>query len=62
MRYFSTRDKSLDLSFKDIFFKGLSNDGGLFLPKNIPVLSETDLKKFQDYNFQEMSYEIFNLF
>ena len=62
MKYFSTRDKNLDLTFKEIFFKGLSQDGGLFLPKNIPVISSSDLKKFSNYNFQEMSYEIFSLF
>ena len=62
MKYFSTRDKNLDLTFKEIFFKGLSQDGGLFLPKNIPVISSSDLKKFSKYNFQEMSYEIFSLF
>ena len=53
MKYFSTRDKSLDLSFKDIFFKGLSNDGGLFLPKNIPALSEIDLKNFKIITFKK---------
>ena len=49
MKYFSTRDKNLDLTFKEIFFKGLSQDGGLFLPKNIPVISSSDLKKFSNY-------------
>ncbi len=62
MKYFSTRDKILDLTFKEIFFKGLSQDGGLFLPKNIPVISSSDLKRFSNYNFQEMSYQIFSLF
>ena len=28
MKYFSTRDKNLDLTFKEIFFKGLSQDRG----------------------------------
>ena len=43
MKYFSTRDKNLDLTFKEIFFKGLSQDGGLFLPKNIPKLSHLQI-------------------
>ena len=41
MNYFSTRDKSLKLNFKDIFLRGLAPGGGLFLPdeikKNIKV-------------------------
>ncbi len=62
MKYFSTRNKNLDLTFKEIFFKGLSQDGGLFLPKKIPAISPPDLKKFSKYNFQDMSYKIFSLF
>ena len=32
MNYFSTRDKSLKYSFKDVFLRGLAPGGGLFLP------------------------------
>ena len=35
MKYFSTRDKSLKFSFKDIFLRGLAPGGGLFLPSEI---------------------------
>ena len=62
MRYFSSRDKNLNLSFKDIFFKGLSDDGGLFLPKEMPKMNQQDLKKFSNLTFEEMSFEIFQLF
>ena len=62
MKYFSSRNNNLQLSFKEIFFKGLSQDGGLFLPHFIPQISESKLKKFENYNFQEMSFEIFKLF
>ena len=37
MKYFSTRDKSLKFSFKDIFLRGLAPDGGLFLPSEIKI-------------------------
>ena len=62
MKYFSTRDKNLNLSFKEIFFKGLSSDGGLFLPREIPRFSKDDLKQFSNLTFQEMSYKIFQKF
>ncbi len=62
MNYFSSRNNNLNLSFKDIFFKGLSEDGGLFLPHYIPQLPDYVVKNFENYNFQEMSYEIFKLF
>ena len=35
MNYFSTRDKSLKFSFKDIFLRGLAPGGGLFIPNEI---------------------------
>ena len=35
MKYFSTRNKSLEFGFKDIFLRGLAPDGGLFLPSEI---------------------------
>ena len=35
MNYFSTRDKTLKFSFKDIFLRGLAPGGGLFLPNEI---------------------------
>ena len=62
MNYFSTRNTELNLSFKKIFFKGLSEDGGLFLPNQIPKLSDKELKIFEKYNFQQMSFKIFKYF
>ena len=62
MNYFSTRNTKLNLSFKKIFFKGLSEDGGLFLPNQIPKLSDKELKIFEKYNFQQMSFKIFKYF
>ena len=41
MKYFSTRDKKLSLSFKDIFLRGLAPDGGLFLPSNVKKYNNT---------------------
>ena len=33
MRYVSTRDTSKTFEFKDVFIKGLADDGGLFIPE-----------------------------
>ena len=40
MKYFSTRNKKLNLGFKEIFLKGLAPDGGLFLPNKIKKYSK----------------------
>ena len=34
MEYISTRNNSKNFTFKDVFFKGLADDGGLFVPQN----------------------------
>ena len=43
MNYFSTRDKSLKFSFKDIFLRGLAPGGGLFLPSEIQKYNQDEL-------------------
>ena len=50
MKYFSTRDKSLEFSFKDIFLRGLASDGGLFLP--------SEIKKYKITTFGEYDSKI----
>jgi len=38
MDYVSTRNSSKRLSFKDVFIKGLAEDGGLFIPESLPQI------------------------
>jgi threonine synthase len=58
MKYFSTRDKTLSLSFKDIFLRGLAPDGGLFLPAEIKKYSENDLKNLSNLSYADLATEI----
>ena len=58
MKYFSTRDKSLNFSFKDIFLRGLAPDGGLFLPSEIKRYSESELKNLSKLSYTELATEI----
>ncbi len=58
MNYFSTRDKSLKFSFKDIFLRGLAPGGGLFLPSEIKNYNKADLKKLSELNYNELATEI----
>ena len=41
MKFFSTRDKSEAVSFKEAIFRGLAPDGGLYMPEHSPDLSST---------------------
>jgi threonine synthase len=58
MKYFSTRNKSLNFSFKDIFLRGLAPDGGLFLPSEIRKYSENELKNLSKLSYEELATEI----
>tara|TARA_B100001093_G_scaffold507651_1_gene568513 strand:- start:167 stop:1543 length:1377 start_codon:yes stop_codon:yes gene_type:complete len=58
MKYFSTRDKNLNFSFKDIFLRGLAPDGGLFLPAEIKKYNQTDLKNLSALSYVDLSTEI----
>ena len=58
MEYISTRNSKKTFSFKDVFLKGLAPDGGLFVPKNIPVLSSEELNKLKDVSYNELATNI----
>ena len=58
MNYFSTRDKSLKFSFKEIFLRGLAPGGGLFLPSEIKEYSKEDLNKLSKLNYKDLATEI----
>ena len=59
MEYFSTRNNELKVSFSDVIFRGLSKDGGLFLPINFPFI---DIKTIRDKSYEEVALNIINPF
>ena len=58
MKYFSTRNKSLEFSFKDIFLRGLAPDGGLFLPSEIKQYNQSELKNLSKLSYVNLATEI----
>ena len=58
MKYFSTRNKSLEFGFKDIFLRGLAPDGGLFLPSEINQYTQTELGILSKLSYVELDTEI----
>ena len=61
-RYFSTRGGFSNLSFEDVVLKGLSDDGGLFVPEQIPKLPNDWSSRWRNLNFEELAFEIFSLY
>ena len=58
MNYFSTRDKSIDFSFKDIFLRGLAPDGGLFLPSEVRKYDKNEIKELSKLSYRDLATEI----
>ena len=55
MFYTSTRDNSIKLTASEAVLKGLSDDGGLFVPSEIPSLSKS-LKEISEMDYKETAY------
>ena len=62
MKYISTRNSSKEFNFSEVFIKGLADDGGLFIPKTVPKLSNEALQRFSKLNYQDLAKEIIFLF
>ena len=62
MEYISTRNTENSFSFKDVFLKGLASDGGLFVPKEIPIFSKEDLEELKNLSYNELAAKIVSKF
>lgn len=58
MKFYSTNDKTLRVSFKDAVMKGLSDDGGLFMPTNIPSFSHDFFSDLKNKSIVQIAYEL----
>lgn len=59
--YSSTRGGETKITASQAILKGLSKDGGLFMPDQIPVL-EVPLAELAKMSYQEVAYEVMKLF
>lgn len=59
--YNSTRSNSNPVKASVAILKGLSEDGGLFVPNHIPALDKS-LKELSEMNYQEVAYQVMKLF
>ena len=55
MQLYSTNDHTRYFSLKEAAFKGLPDDGGLFMPKTIPALPSDFFNQLQDMTFSELA-------
>lgn len=59
MKYLSARNKNIEVSGTDAIIKGISDDGGLFVPEKLPKIN---LENLIDLSYEELAVEIISLF
>ncbi len=59
--YYSTRSKKEPIKASEAILKGLSEDGGLFVPDHIPALDKT-LEELAGLDYKQTAYEVMKLF
>ncbi|MDP3150391.1 MAG: threonine synthase [Ignavibacteria bacterium] len=62
MKFYSTNNKQTHVSFREAVLKGIADDGGLFMPNEIPKLPESFFREIEKYSFQEIGYEVAKFF
>ena len=58
MNYISTRNNQKNFTFKDVFLKGLADDGGLFVPKSIKQFKKEELNNLKNLSYNDLAAEI----
>ncbi len=62
MFYKSTRDSNVNMTSAEAIVQGISVDGGLFVPNEIPQLSMDEIVKLGDLSYSERAAFIFSKF
>ena len=62
MDYVSTRNNKKNFSFEDVFLIGLAPDGGLFVPKKIPLYSSEEMSELRNFSYNNLAAEIISKF
>lgn len=57
IKYKSTRGEQMNISSSYAIVHGIANDGGLFVPQEIPKL-DNGLEELKDMSYQELAYQI----
>ncbi len=58
MNYISTRNNQKNFTFRDVFLKGLADDGGLFVPQSIKKFKKEELDNLKNLSYNDLAVEI----
>jgi threonine synthase len=62
MQYVSTRGKAPVLAFEDAMRTGLARDGGLYVPAEIPQMSQGDIAALAGLSYEETAFRVMRPF
>ena len=62
MNYISTRNNDNKVSFEHVFLKGLSEEGGLFIPEKLKKFDNKELKELSKLDYRNLAFNIIKLF
>ena len=62
MKYISTRGNNQEMTSAEAIIAGLANDGGLFVPDEIPQVSMEFIKQLANLSYQERAASIIGKF
>lgn len=60
MRYFSTRNKENLVTASQAILRGIADDGGLYVPENIPLLPP--LESLSEMDYRELAFDTLRLY
>lgn len=58
LKYYSTNQRSPEVSFHEALLKGLAPDGGLYLPTSLPLISPKELHNLSYLGYNEIAFKI----
>ncbi|SCB32363.1 threonine synthase [Rhizobium hainanense] len=62
MDYISTRGEAPALGFCDALLAGLARDGGLYVPREWPVLTKKEIRGFRGKSYQDVAFAVLSPF
>ncbi len=62
MQYVSTRGEAPDLGFSDAVLTGLARDGGLYVPKDWPHFSTSEIRAMRGLSYQNLAIRVLTPF
>lgn len=62
MKYTCTRNSKIEISASEAIVKGISDDGGLFVPSSFPILSLADIENLIPLDYPERAAKILSMY